>query len=121
MSAICDDLRAAILQAAMQGKLTEQVAEDGDASDLLQKIDTINLKKNNKKQKAIKPIIDGEIPFDIPNNWEWVRLDRISSLLGGNAFKGNELLKEQKTNYVRVIRISDFNQNGIIEKSTCFY
>lgn len=120
MSAICDDLRAAILQAAMQGKLTEQVAEDGDASDLLQKIDTINLKKNNKKQKAIKPIIDGEIPFDIPNNWEWVRLDRISSLLGGNAFKGNELLKEQKTNYVRVIRISDFNQNGIIEKAPVF-
>ena len=120
MSTICDDLRAAILQAAMQGKLTEQVAEDGDASDLLQKIDTINLKKNNKKQKAIKPITDGETPFDIPSNWEWVRLDRISNLLGGNAFKGNELLKEQKSNYVRVIRISDFNQNGIIEKAPVF-
>ena len=42
MSTICDDLRAAILQAAMQGKLTRQLPEDGDTEELLAEIEIYN-------------------------------------------------------------------------------
>ena len=35
---ICDDLRQAVLQAAIQGKLTTQRPEDGDARKLLKQI-----------------------------------------------------------------------------------
>ena len=35
---ICDDLRQAVLQAAIQGKLTKQLPEDGNATDLLKQI-----------------------------------------------------------------------------------
>ena len=35
---ICDDLRQAVLQAAIQGKLTTQRKEDGDARELLKQI-----------------------------------------------------------------------------------
>ena len=38
MIGICDDLRKAVLQAAIQGKLTEQLASDGDAETLYAEI-----------------------------------------------------------------------------------
>lgn len=72
------DMKAALLQAAMQGKLTEQLPEDGNAEDLLKSIEAENGKliaeKKIKKQKALEPIADDEIPFEIPDNWKWNRL-----------------------------------------------
>lgn len=72
------DMKAALLQAAMQGKLTEQLPEDGNAEDLLKSIEAEKGKpiaeKKIKKQKALEPIADDEIPFEIPDNWKWNRL-----------------------------------------------
>lgn len=72
------DMKAALLQAAMQGKLTEQLPEDGNAEDLLKSIEAEKAKliaeKKIKKQKALEPIADDEIPFEIPDNWKWNRL-----------------------------------------------
>ena len=76
-----DDLRKSILQAAIQGKLSEQLPTDGNASDLLKNIQIEKAK--SIKQKKIKatpplpPIAADEIPFDIPENWQWVRLGNI--------------------------------------------
>ncbi len=87
MSKICDDLRAAILQAAMQGKLTKQLPEDGNAKDLLEEIKAEKAKLISegkiKKEKPLKPISEEEIPFDIPENWEWVRLGDICKIFTG--------------------------------------
>lgn len=72
------DMKAALLQAAMQGKLTEQLPEDGNAEDLLKSIEAekgkLVAEKKIKKQKALEPIADDEIPFEIPDNWKWNRL-----------------------------------------------
>lgn len=72
------DMKAALLQAAMQGKLTEQLREDGNAEDLLKSIEAekgkLIAEKKIKKQKALEPIADDEIPFEIPDNWKWNRL-----------------------------------------------
>lgn len=72
------DMKAALLQAAMQGKLTEQLPEDGNAEDLLKSIEAekgkLIAEKKIKKQKALEPIADDEIPFEIPDNWKWNRL-----------------------------------------------
>ncbi len=72
------DMKAALLQAAMQGKLTEQLREDGNAEDLLKSIEAekgkLVAEKKIKKQKALEPIADDEIPFEIPDNWKWNRL-----------------------------------------------
>lgn len=77
------DMKAALLQEAMQGKLTEQLPSDGDARDLLKQIkaekEKLVKEKKIKKEKELAPISDDEIPFDIPENWEWVRLGEISS------------------------------------------
>ena len=75
------DLKNSILQLAIQGKLVEQREEEGTAKELLKKIDAEKkqlIKEGKiKKQKALPDIKDDEIPFDIPENWKWVRLNQI--------------------------------------------
>ena len=82
---IASDLRQSVLQAAMQGKLTTQKAEDGDAKDLLLAIreekEKLVKEKKIKKEKPLTPITDEEIPFDIPENWVWCRLAEICTKL----------------------------------------
>lgn len=82
---IAEKLRKAVLQAAIHGKLTEQLPEDGDARDLLKEIqqEKARLVKEGKlkKEKPLPPITEDEIPFDIPENWIWVRLGDLSSVV----------------------------------------
>lgn len=83
------DVRDALLQAAMQGKLTEQLPEDGDAGDLLERIkvekEKLVVEGKIKKQKPLAPIAEDEIPFEIPENWRWVRLESIISFVGNKS------------------------------------
>ncbi len=105
MSTICDDLRAAILQAAMQGKLTKQLPEDGSAEDLLEEIKAEKEKviKNGliKKQKIIEPLTD--TPFDIPESWRWVQLSDLVYVYSGLAYNKKDL-DEKIVNEVTVFR-----------------
>lgn len=81
------DVRDALLRAAMQGKLTEQLPEDGDAEELLEQIraekEKLISEGKIKKQKPLAPITDDEIPFSIPENWKWVRLNDILDVRDG--------------------------------------
>ena len=53
--------------------------------------------------------IDEEIPFEMPQGWEWCRLGNIAEIIGGYAFPSHTLKGNQGT---RVIRISDITENG---------
>ena len=133
------DLKRSILQLAIQGKLVPQNPSDEPASELLKKIkaEKAELVKQGKIKKdkqesyiykgsdnnyyekigsEIKDITD-EIPFEIPENWEWVRLGNISNINGGFAFKSTKYVP----NGVRVIRISDFDELGIKNKNIVRY
>ena len=72
-------LRAAILQAAIQGELNERT--DENARDLLATIQTekaaLQRTGKLKKDKPLAAINEEEIPFAIPKNWVWVRLGDI--------------------------------------------
>ena len=91
------DLKNSILQLAIQGKLVRQREEEGTARELLKKIDAEKqalLKAGKiKKQKALLAITEDEIPFDIPESWEWVRLGELcnygkcDSIMASNIFK----------------------------------
>ena len=74
---IADRLRAAILQAAISGKLSDQRPEDGTATELLEQIKAkraaLVKAKKLKKQKPLPPITDEDRPFPIPSNWVWAR------------------------------------------------
>lgn len=77
------DLKNSILQLAVQGKLVEQRAAEGTARELLEQIklekDRLIKDKKIKKSKPLPEITEDEIPFEIPESWEWVRLGDISS------------------------------------------
>lgn len=72
------DLKNSILQLAVQGKLVLQNPSDDPASELLKQItqQKAQLVEEGviKKEKPLPTISDEDIPFDIPENWLWVRL-----------------------------------------------
>ena len=76
-------LKNAILQQAIQGKLVEQRAEEGTGEELYKAIQDEKQKLIQegklKKQKALPEITEDEIPFEIPETWKWVRLGEIST------------------------------------------
>ena len=97
-------LKKSVLQEAIQGKLVPQIAEEGTAHELLEQIkaEKQNLVKEGKLKKSAlndsvifrgddnkyweksedgAVCIDEEIPFEIPSNWAWVRLDDICSFI----------------------------------------
>lgn len=84
-----DDLKKSILQMAIQGKLVPQDPNDEPASVLLEKIAKAKQKLIKegkiKKQKPLPEITEEEIPFDIPESWEWVRLTELGYFSSGKT------------------------------------
>ena len=82
-----EQLRASILQYAAEGKLVKQNPNDEPASELIKKIENkkAELIKEGKikKSKKLHAITDDEKPFDIPDSWEWVRLDTVLDVRDG--------------------------------------
>ncbi|HCR5419442.1 TPA: restriction endonuclease subunit S, partial [Klebsiella pneumoniae] len=78
-----DALKQTILQLAVMGKLVPQDPNDEPASELLKRIaqEKAQLVKDGKikKQKPLPPISDEEIPFELPEGWEWCRLGHVAS------------------------------------------
>ncbi|WP_337392315.1 restriction endonuclease subunit S [Prevotella sp.] len=110
-------LKKSILQEAIQGKLVPQIIEDGTAYELLEQIkaEKQNLVKEGKLKKSALAssvifcgddnkycekscedtiCIDDEIPFDIPVNWAWVRLDDICSFIHRGKSPKYSLIKK---------------------------
>lgn len=86
-------LKSKIIDAGIRGKLTEQLPEDGTAEELIEQIaeekKQLIKEKKIKATKALPEITDDEIPFDIPDNWRWVRLNDIcSKITSGNTPAG---------------------------------
>ena len=91
------DMKDALLQAAMQGKLTKQLQSDSSVDELLGSIkrekEKLIEQRKFKKGKPLLDIEEEEIPFDIPNNWKWERLGNIGTLTRGNGIKRNEVIE----------------------------
>ncbi|MFM5584168.1 restriction endonuclease subunit S [Aeromonas veronii] len=75
-------LRELILELAVRGKLVPQDPNDEPASVLLERIaaEKARLVKEGKikKPKALPEIGEEEKPFELPEGWEWCRLDELS-------------------------------------------
>ena len=105
--------KKSVLQEAIQGKLVPQIASEGTAHELLEqiKIEKQKLVKEGKLKKSAlndsvifkgddnkyyeqigKKCLDitDEIPFDIPENWKWIKLDQGISLLSGRDLEPSQ-------------------------------
>ena len=101
-------LRELILQLAVQGKLVPQNPNDKQAPIQLEnlKIEKERLIRENKiKKSKTSPIKPEEIPFQIPDNWEWVRIGEAMNLINGRAFKP----VEWTSSGLPIIRIQNLN------------
>lgn len=106
-------LKSKIIDLAVQGKLTEQLPEDGTAEELYQQIQEEKqalIKEGKiKKERPLPDISDTEIPFDIPDNWKWCRLGSVSEIAGGTTPKANEM---SETGDIPYFKVSDMNVLG---------
>lgn len=82
-----EDMKKSLLQEAIKGKLVEQRKEEGTGAELFEKIQKEKKKLVEegriKKQKALPQITEEEIPFDIPENWKWTRLNECIDVRDG--------------------------------------
>lgn len=89
LTADAETFRQKIIDAGIRGKLTEQLPEDGTSQELFVQIqdEKARLVKEGKikKQKPLPPIKPEEVPFEIPENWMWVRLGDIFDHNTGKA------------------------------------
>ena len=128
-------LKNSILQMAVQGKLVPQDPNDEPASVLLARIrkEKEELIRAGKIKKEKKPsyifrgadnlpyekvrknepvCIADEVPFDIPESWEWVRWATLSESIqyGYNA-------PAQENGRIKMVRISDIQDNSVLWKT----
>ncbi|ELA93088.1 hypothetical protein CUS60_12645 [Enterococcus faecium] len=91
-------LREKILDLAMRGKLVPQDPTDEPASVLLDKIkeekEQLIKDKKIKKEKPLPKISKEEIPYEIPDSWEWVSIRDISTITMGQAPKSSNVNNE---------------------------
>ena len=131
-------LKNSILQMAVQGKLVPQDPNDEPASVLLERIraekERLIKEKKIKREKNPSVIFKGadntpyekigdevrsladEVPFDIPDSWEWVRLGNIGETNIGLTYKPSDVTSDG----VPVLRSNNI-QNGQIDYSELLY
>ena len=119
-------LKNSILQMAVQGKLVPQDPNDEPASVLLERIrkEKEQLIKDGKIKKEKNPsiifrgadnlpyekvgnnepvCIADEVPFDIPDSWEWCRIGDLFTNMSGLSYK-KEFLSKKTDKMIRVLR-----------------
>ena len=106
-----EQLKASILQYAMQGKITEQLPSDGSANDLLPSL-IIN-----------KKIVANEAPYDIPDNWLWIPIGNLGASTDTDSFADGPFGSNLKTVHyinepeVRIIQLSNIGEDGWKDKN----
>lgn len=90
-----EQLKASILQYAVEGKLVKQDPNDEPASELLKKIenekDQLIEEGKIKRSRKLPAITDEEKPFDIPKNWTYGRLKQITTFGNFDSVKGTSI------------------------------
>ena len=135
---VYDKLKKSVLQEAIRGKLVPQLAEEGSAQDLLEqiKLEKQKLVKEGKLKKSALATsvifrgddnrywekngknvvcIDKEIPFEIPNNWNWCRLKDIGKTETGTT--PSKLHPEYFGNYIPFLSPANIFGSKIISET----
>ncbi|MHC3752694.1 restriction endonuclease subunit S [Streptococcus suis] len=126
-----EQLKASILQRAMEGKLVPQDPTDEPASELLKRIKAEKEKliadgkiKRDKKETELFRAADGKpyekladgtiqevkVPYYIPDNWEWVRLGFFAEIISGYAYKSKSF---EFSGDFQVLRLGNIKNNEL--------
>ena len=121
-------LKQKILDLAIRGKLTQQLKSDGTARELLEQISskvsssssTLSSPRrrgspSSSAAKTIIPLEKSEAPFEIPANWEWVRIGDIFNLQAGKNIAAGLISSTCEDGYYPC-----FGGNGLRGFVSCF-
>ena len=113
-------LKQKILDLAIRGKLTQQLKSDGTAADLLKQISEQKRESSStlssprrrgspsaQSEKTIIPLDKSEAPFEIPTNWEWVRLGDVAKKITDGTHHSPVNLETGDFMYVTAKNIKD--------------
>jgi len=120
-----DTLKAKLIENGLQGKLTEQLPEEGTAEELYQQIQAEKQRlvkaKKIKKEQPLPPIETKDIPFPIPTNWKWVRLGDITrKIASGNTPTGGRNSGVYVQNGYCLFREQNIYNDGIHEEGMVY-
>lgn len=116
-SELPEKLKKSILQEAIEGRLVPQDPNDEPASVLLDKIrkekaQLVKEGKLKKKDLMETPISEDEIPFEIPESWEWVRLGDVSKTItkGTTPRGGNVSYSSSGIGFLRAENVAGYDK-----------
>lgn len=96
-------LKKKILDLAIRGKLVEQRTEECTAKELYSK---------SKVEKALPSVTEEEIPFNIPNNWKWIKLGNLCSIARGASPRPIKEYITDDINGINWIKIGDTTEGN---------
>lgn len=106
-----EDMKKALLQYAIQGKLVEQRPEEGTGEELFAQIQAEKQRLIQagkiKKEKPLPEITEDEKPFDIPEGWKWARVREIACLN-----PKNDLSDELEVSFIPMALVDDGYRNN---------
>lgn len=112
-SALIAKLRASILSDAVSGRLVPQDSNDEPASILLEKIraekERLIKEGKIKREKPLPPIVEDEIPYELPEGWVWCRLGSVCN----NIHYGYTASAELSYGEPKMLRITDIQNNSV--------
>lgn len=125
-----EEIRKSIIQLAIQGKLVKQDPNDEPASELVKRIYAEKqrlikegkIKKDKNESFIFKgddncyyekignnaPVKLEDLPFDIPDNWTWIRHNSIFEIFGGSQPPKDKFIGYPKEGYIRLYQIRDY-------------
>ncbi len=110
-------LRELILQLAVQGKLVPQDPNDEPAAVLLEKIraekERLVKERKIRKSKPLPPVEIDEIRFEIPESWEWIRLNQIGDW--GAGATPNRAKSEYYGGSIKWLKSGELNDGYVSE------
>lgn len=111
-------LKAKLIDAAIQGKLTEQLPEDGTAEELYEKIQEEKqalIKAGKiKKEKPLPEIREDETLFEIPKNWKWIRWGDIVNIVSARRVHKADW-RESGVPFYRAREIAKLAEDGFVQ------
>ena len=113
-------LRQKILDLAIHGKLVPQDPNDEPASVLLERIKAEKerlikegkIKRSKKSAKTADTPHYENVPFEVPDNWEWCKLEEICNIKGGKRIPKGKGFSAQRTEHI-YLRVTNMKNRTI--------
>lgn len=120
-------IRTKVLDLAVRGMLTRRRPDDGAAEDLLTQIQTekqaLIAAGRIKREKPLLEITEEEKPFEVPEQWKWVRLgdyvEKVTDQVASGSFAAlrENVVSKKTPDYAIMVKTADFS-NGFTKNLT---